>query len=291
MPSRIDLSAAEIGRFARAALAAGRCGKVIAAFERSFYVETDAGLACIGADSLRNGPLNVLLRAMPVTPAVGETVACDDAGAAFDSGLRIALASALPWRPPQPALRRRSLLNASLAQLRRQCAARIPADGFGFLIAGPSKARPLSGALPAVRAYAGWLKRLLGARQAAAPRSVAALIGLGPGLTPAGDDLIGGSLLALHAWRRKAVAERIARWALGIAADRTGKISRAHLACAANGEAGAALHALLCAVIAGAADFGREIDAIEAIGHTSGWDAAAGAMLALSALAYPAGGA
>ena len=72
-----------------------------------------------------------------------------------------------------------------------------------------------------------------------------ALLGLGPGLTPAGDDVLVGRLLARHAgltaapWPAGAV-ERL----LGLAESRTTRLSLAFLRAAAAWECGEAWHAL-----------------------------------------------
>src|SRR5262249_30736283 len=97
------------------------------------------------------------------------------------------------------------------------------------------------------------------------------LIGLGTGLTPAGDDFVGGAMIALRAAGQVALADRIAAWALPLARERTSRLSRAHLECAARGEGDAALHDWLDG-------FSKEdFDRLARIGHTSGLDAAAGA--------------
>jgi len=52
------------------------------------------------------------------------------------------------------------------------------------------------------------------------------------------------------------------------------------LACAAEGEGAAALHDMLAALGNPVAPgFAGHLDAIDAIGHTSGWDALAGAVV------------
>lgn len=102
-----------------------------------------------------------------------------------------------------------------------------------------------------------------------------ALIGLGPGLTPAGDDFAGGAMIALRAFGDAAGADRIAAWALPLARTNTNRISRAHLECAARGEGHEALHSYLHAFEK------NHLEALGRIGHTSGLDAAAGALLAL----------
>jgi hypothetical protein len=107
------------------------------------------------------------------------------------------------------------------------------------------------------------------------------LIGLGPGLTPSGDDLIAGALVALRAFLRADAAEQLGAWALRLAATGTGAISRAHLAAAGAGEGPEPLHRVLAAICAAPeVDLERELDAIDRIGHCSGWDALAGVALA-----------
>lgn len=248
MSSPIELSAGEAGRFARRALA--RPARVIARFERSAYVESSAGIACIGGPGLGSGPLNVIIPALARMPAPGTELA-------------ISLRGARIWRPQATP---------------RPFAARI-----GRLPMARSRGI-FSAAHPGAAAFGEWLAD--GARREA-PHGAASLIGLGPGLTPAGDDLVGGALVALRIAGRHACAARVADWALRLATRRTSRISRAHLACAAQGEGGAALHALLAALLAGRGSMSREIDAIDAIGHTSGWDAAAGAALVLDLLRRP----
>jgi hypothetical protein len=192
---------------------------------------------------LGHGPLNVQLSGTRQLPAMGCAVTVDTQ-------------DARTWRPP--ALRGISMPRAVL---------RIERGMFASAHAGADALRQ-------------WIAS--GAR-GHAPREAASLIGLGPGLTPAGDDLVGGALVALHALGRRACAARVAAWALR-RSRRTNRISRAHLACAAAGAGGAALHDFVNALLAGKRNVARELAALDAIGHTSGWDAAAGVLLALEAL-------
>lgn len=115
--------------------------------------------------------------------------------------------------------------------------------------------------------------------------AAAGLVGLGPGLTPSGDDFIGGAMVALRALGRGVIADRLAEWALPLAAAGTSRISRAHLAEAARGEGAGALHEMI-EIISWPAGGGilSRLEAIDAVGHTSGWDALAGAAAALSAV-------
>jgi hypothetical protein len=114
------------------------------------------------------------------------------------------------------------------------------------------------------------------------------LIGLGPGLTPSGDDALAGAMIALHTFSQAALAARLAAWALPRAAAGTGKISCAHLAAAAEGEGAGALHDVLAALSSpDAASLATCLDDVARIGHCSGWDALAGSAAVCAALVSP----
>jgi hypothetical protein len=239
-------SAELTGRFAREALAAGE-GEVCAVFRRSFYLRCPGErYACVGDASLGQGPLNAVVAAFSMPPL----------------GVRLAVSvqDAAVWQPPP------GELNLSLGLLREQAAKRVPAEGLGCLVIGAHNA--LSGhAQPALDALERWLVGNALAEEAQQ------LIGLGPGLTPSGDDYLGGMLVALRLSGRGMQAEGLWRWLQPRLRERTSPISAAHLAAAAAGEAHEALHEFLN----GSVDF----DKLSAVGHTSGWDALAGAVTVL----------
>ena len=122
------------------------------------------------------------------------------------------------------------------------------------------------------------------------------LVGLGPGLTPSGDDVLAGVLLSLRllggAIRGGTRAVWLADWlstaVTSDAADRTTSVSATLLHCAARGQAAAEVAAVLRA-FAGQEPAGPAATRLLAAGHTSGadlaWGLAAGcrAALALSA--------
>jgi hypothetical protein len=235
------------GRFAREALSAGD-GEVCAVFRRSFYVRCPGErYACIGDLSLGNGPLNVLLGDF-TPPALGKHVA-------------ISFESTKLWQPPahpqdQP----------RLDELQKAARHRTPAEGLGGLVIGTHNA--LSGhAQPALEALERWLVGNAIAGEAEQ------LIGLGPGLTPSGDDYLGGMLVALRLTGRAMQAEGLWRWLQPRLKERTSAISAAHLAAAAAGEAHEALHEVL--------NGGLDLDKLDGVGHCSGWDGLAGAVAVL----------
>ena len=236
------LHATVAGRFARDALALGE-GEVCAAFQRSCYLRFPGErYACVGDASLGRGPLNALVAGFS-PPAVGA---------------RLTVSVSQVWAPPQLPLRFRSL-----EQLQ------VPDEGLGCLLLGKRNALAAhaAGALDGIDE---WLRHGL-----AVPQAVEGLIGLGPGLTPSGDDYLGGAMVALRALGRDRQAEALWRWLQPRLAARTSAISAAHLAVAAEGEAHEALHRVLQEPSAAA------FAALSAVGPCSGWDALAGAAAVL----------
>lgn len=235
------LEASIAGRFARDALALGE-GEVCAVFQRSFYLKVGGRYACIGGASLGRGPLNALVEGLR-TPAIGE---------------RLSVSVASLWAPPPFAAR---LLDPDSLK-----AAKVPGEGLGCLILGEHNALSVH-AQPALEALQSWLVGN------ALTAEIESIIGLGPGLTPSGDDYLGGALIALRALGRARQAESLWRWLEPRLASRTSAISAAHLAAAAAGQGHEALHQVLNGLPA--------LQQLDAVGHCSGWDALAGAVAVL----------
>lgn len=129
----------------------------------------------------------------------------------------------------------------------------------------------------------------LDALQRADPAAVPALLGLGPGLTPLGDDVLGGWLATTVATRhpgRAAVSS-----AVGLtAADRTTKVSATLLACAARGEVVPELRNLLAALGGGTPTAVEEsLAALLDVGDTSGAGALLGTVIGLQSAAEHSG--
>ena len=112
------------------------------------------------------------------------------------------------------------------------------------------------------------------------PQELKSLIGLGVGLTPSGDDFLCGALITLHALGYPDLAKMLARDFLPGAERKTNTVSLAHLRCAAMGFGGATIHNILNCLLRGGR--GLSLNALSNIGHTSGWDAFAGAMTVIN---------
>lgn len=116
----------------------------------------------------------------------------------------------------------------------------------------------------------------------AAEAAAAGLLGLGPGLTPSGDDYLAGYALASRHFGKPDAAELIGRVVAAHAAERTNEISRCMLEHAVAGIAAHPLHHLLVTLT------GDDRTAAEAaardvivIGHHSGHDLVSGVLAAL----------
>jgi len=186
------------------------------------------------------------------------------------------------------------VFSAGLVLLAAECRRRAPVDGLAptipWILGKGLPDTSVSGmdqalaeaARPGLAALNTWLGSVVGGGNVhdSPPPSVEKLIGLGPGLTPSGDDFLGGVLIALRALGWPDVAETMGRWLLRRAGTRTHAISCAHLRCAADGAGAAVLHDTLAALVSpGAPGLGARLDAVAAMGHSSGWDALAGMAL------------
>jgi len=108
--------------------------------------------------------------------------------------------------------------------------------------------------------------------------AVAGLLGCGPGLTPAGDDVLAGFLLGATAFGLESSHMRAAIAAM--AADRTTALSAALLRHAARGECISEVAAVL------ADPTGSTLGELLRVGHTSGAALAIGLAAAASASLY-----
>jgi hypothetical protein len=159
----------------------------------------------------------------------------------------------------------------------------IPPDGLASILYSAGAATPVVNAARSAIAYLNTLVRCnLQCGPGIDVERIVPLVGLGPGLTPSGDDYIGGMLIALHAVGRGPLAQTLWDAMAPSARVSTNDISFAHLSAAAEGYGTAALHALVNDLIAGGSrETGMRISEVGALGHTSGFDAIAGVVAAL----------
>jgi hypothetical protein len=235
------------GGHAAAALASGD-GEVAAWFRKAAWLRLPGGLVALTAPAVPPGPLHVTLD-RPLPPARGAPVR--RSGSRLRVGdFEVELGGARPWAGPLP----------DPGQVRRGAAVAVRATAAAAASSALNAAPYREPARDAV-------DRLRGGDLAGA---VGTLAGLGPGLTPAGDDALAGMLLALRAWQGPGAAPRLVA---AVAGAPTTALSLAVLRCAAAGQALAPVHQLLAAAARG--DHAGALAAAAAIaevGATSGAD-------------------
>jgi hypothetical protein len=287
---RLNLMVAEIGPIAAEAIEVSCEGRVSAVFARSAYLDLGSTMVCVGVPGIRRGPLNARVDSRS---AVCEWLARIAPGEAVTGtprrlrtgGMQLEFEHARRWHPPRAALPvDRGRVARGVAQLRAVAAGRIPREGLAFLVAGgPSSNRLAPAGHAAANALSQWLAGGMPDVASETVHALSQLIGLGPGLTPSGDDFLGGALIALHALGSQPLAQALAAKLLPLCEHRTHPISVAHIRAAAAGVGGEALHACLCTMV-DARDPGACLEAIASTGHTSGWDALAGAVTVAAGL-------
>jgi Protein of unknown function (DUF2877) len=117
----------------------------------------------------------------------------------------------------------------------------------------------------------------------AVQRCAFSLLGLGPGLTPQGDDLLCGFLCGLHALGERGVTATALRTCVDEHAPRrTTSLSCTLLHYAGRGVAAEPLLDVLCSLECG--DCSESVDRLLTIGHSSGRAMLTGALLAAAAV-------
>jgi uncharacterized protein DUF2877 len=272
-----------------------RSARLAGVFARSLHLEAEGDFLCIGDAGICKGPLNAIVdiadwtRVAPRLPTAGGE-AYIGAGSIEVRGRVFGTAAASIWRPPSwPRRARGEDLDAALDLLARRAREQAPADGIIRIVVGsvdePGSPFELV-ARPAVRQMRDWLTARLSMLQHG-PAPVG-LLGLGPGLTPSGDDLLCGALVALHAIEQVDTARHIYAAITGAVATSTSALSLALLRAGAEGQCWEPLHATIIALLENK-PVDRDLWALARIGHRSGWDALAGVVLVLQALRSVAG--
>ena len=255
-----------LGSKARSALlAGGGIARPLSAFPDAPYFEAGGEIIWIGQSLPARHP-RAAITARPV--ATGHIVT-------------LGTLPIVTWRrvlPAMAAVDPRLVQDTAGALANAHCALDRP-RGFGALLCHAEPEFPLGYAQVRVRRLA----RAYSAGDVASAYSASkSLLGLGAGLTPSGDDLVGAALFGRRlidrdeAWAR--MGDDLARDAR-IASH---AISAALLADTAAGESFEPLHELADALAAG--DAGAALVAARAlvrVGHASGWDMLAGLLLGL----------
>ena len=267
-------------------------GSVLSVFAEACNLVSDQGeMVALVSQRVGNGPLNIVLEGYGFLSRGLETglpVEGDGCGIQVGEALVISLAKAEVWEPrlewdgldtDQPGLK------ANLAVLHDHLIAQAPAESLAcLLVADPAGGHSVESTYRKVarKAIEGLLAALRGGDRQGIVAGAVALAGLGPGLTPAGDDFLLGLMAGLRTWpqfleERGLSVEETCQAIYGATDGRTSLLSMALLQSAREGMFSEAWHELLAALRQGKADEVRgAADHVLDFGATSGADALSG---------------
>lgn len=292
--SSTELTVCSMGAFAARILAQGGQASVYGSTSRGCFLLVRSRWVIFLTSAVERGPLTLNLRgdfgALRELRS-GTPVEIQAGGLEFLSpALHLDLGQALLWEPPE---RPAAMLSPGERRYRQVAVGRqlvaqpgasgaskllsvlldlpAPGDGFDEPVFSLSEVEILRTALKSRD-----VKRILAALEW--------FLGRGPGLTPAGDDLVAGLLLALHRWGDVLcpgldLAE-LSRELLPLAYRNTSTLAANLVECAAVGQADERLVAALDGLMAGNPGPGECAARLLDYGSSSGCDAFLGMLLA-----------
>lgn len=286
----------------------GLLGHVVAVFQRTFYVRTVNGrLVCIAHKEVDDGPLTLRVEfpehfsfnTLGIKPKT-LLLSSDEGDLQLDDKVVLQLSEVRSWSPPEldemalpeQILDRLRLLSCNLSKI-------APSDGLAPLIAHVEgivlgeEDQPFADSNLLGCTFTSLVRLIRGAiihDRSDTDVAIKGLIGLGPGLTPSGDDLLGGFMVALittlktsgianstHPRLTGDLAESISYYGFSNTTD----ISASLLEFAAKGLTSASVHRLIRKLLQrGSSDdtFQAALSVAE-VGHSSGWDCLVGILL------------
>jgi hypothetical protein len=292
MPPK-EIIVTEMGMIAYTKLSRERDASVMGMTSRGLFLRLPSGWVVFLSPDLYRGPLTLnysagaddfgfLRNGLPARVYPGH-IHFPEAGLVIHTG------QASPWQappPPREALppgQRRSQLAlvASLLLAKKQ------ASEFSALIPVVLGAEEMSETQgnPVYQLVERLQVALKDGKVAAITESLEAILGLGAGLTPSGDDVAMGCLLALTRWGRiqapnleiQALAQDVARRSY----RKTTTLSANLIECASQGQANERLILALDGIMCGHPDAPTCADYLEGWGSTSGLDVLTGVALVL----------
>jgi hypothetical protein len=275
----------------------GARAEIAAVFERSVYLRATDMFLCIGTPAIGNGPVTMIgefdpsnhLADLGLRPGLAASIS--DRCIAVDSSIRFTLDQCELWLPsarpvPRPYLQLTDVCDG----LVRLTTVEAPAEGFAQVYRSHERGTDETPLARIARAriahFQCWLCHALETDRietAASCDAIHGLIGLGPGLTPSGDDFLVGALALLDALTERKAHAALARAIAAAPRGLTSPLSEYLLRAAAAGHVGEPLCRAVSAVISGMAD--AAVASIRNIGHSSGWDMLVGVANTLQVIA------
>jgi hypothetical protein len=293
----------QTGGVARACLAPGQRGKVLAAFSQAIYLQTEAGeLFWIATEDAPLHQRCARISAHLPGFSVGSPFHVEDQRLTIDPGLIFDVGHASLWSAPHLDLNR-VLEIAQLATRLHVFFSQLDfaqAKGFGTFIPhilSLAQNESIDPALtltdPVLRFAHPFVLDMARACLDRQPLRISkhadALIGLGAGLTPSGDDFLGGLLFAVKTLQA-AYPDLNFNHSIPIETyrPRTHVISFTLLRDLASGQASAPLHHIINGLLRGEPfeSIYPFIRQLTQIGHSTGWDLLAGLLRDCSSPSY-----
>ena len=265
----------------RAVQSGAEHGKIEAVFSSVFYARFRHALIAVATKTIAPGPLTITTEAtadwQKLGLTTGKTVSFSNGLLIIPGQITVDTSSADLWRPVG-----RSPVTLDLpGTLARLDATHLnpPVEGYGQTV------RAVDPRFPEIDQASIWTQANL-SHQPAHTHLLAPLLGRGPGLTPAGDDVLGGMMIGLHHLGHKTVATALWRALEPLAQRRTNAISCAMLKAASEGLGSAPLHDVLNEMTdPQVKNLSKTLATLDEIGHSSGWDAFAGIVVVMRAQA------
>lgn len=275
----LSLRARSIGSPIAKVISTPSIGKVIATFVRSCYLELHGRIFALVAPELHNGPLNVVLVHLPENGlarlSTTHSARLSDGHLDVDGALSINLTAAEVWNARLPSFDQidRNNMRAELDVV-KSVLSDAPRESLAHT--GSRPARVSEG----MDAFYSALRHL---DETTLGLAVDRLVGFGLGLTPSGDDVLAGALIALNLVGRPD-ASPFGEFVRQAVRGRTTAISIAYLEAASNGDAGESWHQLARALAQRSDGVWAAARRVMAFGETSGADMLTGFVLAAEAL-------
>jgi hypothetical protein len=271
--SLINVSTDLIGPVARQVLLPGLDIRVLGNTSRGIFLAMPSGWAIFLSNEKYPGPLTINLGQYPgafSTLEPGDPVRLVGSSLEFGGhSLRVILSSVREWAPPA------------------RPATALPADQVRERMAWTIQHTRAEEELFSEAELNGLALGLKSRQVEDVTQGMVNLLGRGPGLTPAGDDLASGLLLTLNRWKDNfptfPVAELSEKLA-ALASNRTTMLSANLIACAQQGLADERLILALDGLVAGTLDLETCAAYLRGWGHTSGGSALLGMALAFQML-------
>lgn len=291
-----------VGIIAERELSRDQSCQILAVFDRCFYVKTATGLLCVGLAELGRGPLNALLgselHCLPHNLLAGDPVRISnhqiilDNYRIFDASQARSYLGKESQEPVIPQILQRN--RNTLRSLKGR-----PQDGFFWLLENDKSTEHQSALQAALRqttsasiqCLGDWLQAHFENSNAEfdsdALHASLGLLGAGPGLTPSGDDVLAGAMLALQRFQRSDAVKDLWEILEPSLTVSTNPISAAHLEQAAKGRCGEVMDDLLNTIFQSQdVDGSTLVAALDSMGCTSGWDTLGGAVMVIDAWYY-----